>query len=236
MINDLARVPVFSDIPEDDLKKIAPLFKERVFKKNHILMFENDPCEEIYILRSGMVKIYRIHDGKEVTLGLALAGDIIGEIEMLSDGEHRVATIEVLEPIKAWLLTKKDFLFIVNEYPSVIRKAYKTLANRSRLLNRMIRYMTFCDVRTKTANLIMDLYCNFGDENATIINFKINQSLFASMVGVTRESISKTMSDFQSEGLIDVKQKQIYLLDIERLETLCDDTEEIPELRRWYDM
>ena len=236
MINNLSDIPIFSDIPTSELQYLTPLLKERHFKKNHILMFENDESDEVYLLRSGMVKIYRMYEGKEIVLSITMAGDIIGEVEALSSDNHRISSIEALENVSVWLMTKQDFLQIVDKYPSVLRNAYKILVERTRMLNRMIRYLTFYDVRGKVANLIMDFYYNFGTSNDDVfkIDLKINQTLIANMLGVTRESISKTLGEFQAEGLIDIRDKYLYLLDMDLLESICHETEEFPRLRKWY--
>jgi len=236
MIDNLSDIHIFSGLPEEDLQYIFPFLKERQFKKNHILMFENDESDEIYLLRSGMVKIYRMYEGKEVVLSITMPGDIIGEVESLSNNYHRISSIEALENVSVWQISGQDFMHIVDKYPIVLRNAYKILVERTRMLNRMIRYLTFYDVRGKVANLIMDLYYNFGTtkENVYKIDLKINQSLLANMIGITRESISKTLGDFQAEGLIDIRDKHLYLLDMKLLESMCLVTEEFPTLRKWY--
>lgn len=236
MIDNLSDIHIFSGLPEEDLQYIFPFLKERQFKKNHILMFENDESDEIYLLRSGMVKIYRMYEGKEVVLSITMPGDIIGEVESLSNNYHRISSIEALENVSVWQISGHDFMHIVDKYPVVLRNAYKILVERTRMLNRMIRYLTFYDVRGKVANLIMDLYYNFGTtkENVYKIDLKINQSLLANMIGITRESISKTLGDFQAEGLIDIRDKHLYLLDMKLLESMCHVTEELPTLRKWY--
>ncbi|RUT47247.1 Crp/Fnr family transcriptional regulator [Paenibacillus anaericanus] len=235
MITNLSDITIFSDLPEDALLRITPLLKERHFKKNHVLMFENDLSEEVFLIRSGMVKVYRLSEDREIVLSIATAGDIFGEAEALSNDIHRISSVEALENVSAWQLSKQDFLQIVEEYPSVLRKAYTILIERIRVLNRLIRYLSFYDVRTKTANLIMDLYYNFGNQNDNVykIDLRIGQSLLANMLGVTRESISKTLSDFQAEGILDIQDKYFYILNKSKLESICNKTEEIQELRKW---
>lgn len=236
MITNISDIPILSDIPENEWPRITPLLKERQFKKNHILMFENDVSDEVYIIRSGMIKIYRMHEGREVILSISGPGDIVGEAEALTNDSRRISSIEALEKVSVWQLSRQDFLHIVEQYPSVMRKAYVILVERIRMLNRQVRYMAFYDVRAKVANLIVDLYYNFGipDDNGYKIDLKINQSMLANMLGVTRESISKTLGDFQHEGLIDIRDKYFYLLAKDRLEVICNGSEEFPELRKWY--
>ncbi|WP_409272681.1 Crp/Fnr family transcriptional regulator [Neobacillus sp. SCS-31] len=236
MINNLSDFPIFSGLPEDAIQDIMPLLKERQFKKNHILMFENDESDEVYLIRSGMLKVYRLHDGKEIVLSIAMPGEIIGEVEALSNDSYRISSVEALEPVTTWQIRKQDFLEIAETYPSVFRKAYMILVERIRILNRLVRYLTFYDVRTKVANLIIDFYFNLGrqTDNGYKIEMKINQTLLANMLGVTRESVSKTLTEFQDEKIIDIREKYFYIVDMKKLESLCEETEEIHTLRKWY--
>lgn len=231
---EITDIPLFKDFNSDQLNEIAPLLRQQKYKKNHVFMFENDNSDDIYILRAGKVKIYRIQEGKEVVLSFQQPGDIIGEAEAITGDSYRIASIEAIEPVVAWKIQKQDFLSIVDRYPSVLRKCYDLMFQRVRVLNRTIRYLTFFDVRTKVANLILDLYYNFGvQEDASCkIDMKFNHALLGSMIGVTRESITKTLGDFQSEGLLDIQQKYIYLLDVDRLEHISGEAEEA-ELRKW---
>jgi len=238
MDTSLSKIPIFSDIPENDLQQILPLLKVRHFKKNHMLMFENDESEDIYIIRTGILKVFRLHEDKEIVLSMALPCDILGEVEALSLVNYRISSIEVIEDVTAWQIRKEDFLELVEKYPVILRNAYKILAERTRILNRLIRYLSFYDVRTKVANLIVDFYINFGEQSkeGNKIDLKINQSFLATMLGITRESISKTLNDFQNEKLIEIREKNLYILDLKKLESICSEAEEIQTLRKWKNL
>lgn len=237
MITALSEIPIFSGIPENDLRDIFPLLKERKFKKNHILMFENDESEDVYLIRSGILKVFRLHEEKEIVLSLASAGEILGEVEALSIGNHRISSIEIMENVSAWQISKTDFLQLVEKYPVILKNAYAILVERTRILNRLIRYLSFYDVRTKVANLLMDLYYNFGAQNTDCkIDLKITQSFLATMLGITRESISTTLNEFRIEKLIDIREKNIYILDMKKLEATCNQAEENQLLRKWRNL
>ncbi|MDN7240601.1 Crp/Fnr family transcriptional regulator [Planococcus sp. N028] len=220
------------------MSKILPLLKERSFKKNHLLMFENDESDEVYIIRSGLLKVFRLHEDKEIVLSIAMPGEILGEVEALSLVDYRISSIEALEDVSAWQIRRKDFLQLVEMYPVILKNAYKILVERTRILNRLIRYLSFYDVRTKVANLIVDFYFNFGEltDAGYRIDLKINQSFLATMLGTSRESVSKTLNEFQDEKLIDIREKNFYILDMKKLESICNQTEEIQSLRKWYNL
>lgn len=238
MIQDLTEVTLFKDIPKEHIPDLLPLFKPRHFKKNHNLIFENDWSDEIYFIRSGIVKVYRVKEAQEIVFNFHFPGNAVGEVEAICDtvSWQRMASVEAIEPVDAWVITRKDFLFIIDKYPLVLRRAYNLLLERLMVMNRKVRSLTFDDTRTRTANLIMDLYHNFGGKDGGVckIDFKITQSLLADMLGITRESISKMLNEFKRDGIISIRQKCIYIMDLEQLERNCNEPDEQSAHRVWH--
>lgn len=111
MIDYLKDIEIFSDLSEEQLASYGHFFRIRNYKKNHILMFENDDTEEIYFIKSGLLKIYRMHEDKEIILGIATPGDVIGETEALSDVEYRLSTVEALSDVSLLTISKRIFFF-----------------------------------------------------------------------------------------------------------------------------
>jgi CRP/FNR family cyclic AMP-dependent transcriptional regulator len=239
MIQDLSEITLFKDIPQEDLQELLPLFKNRHFKKNHNLIFENDLSDEVYFIRSGIVKVYRVKEAQEIVFNFHFAGNAVGEVEAICDDKrlHRMASVEAFEPVTAWMIKKQDFLHIIDKHPLVLRRAYNLLLERLSIMNRKVRSLTFDDTRTRTANIIMDLYHNFGvmQDSAYKIDFKITQSLLADLLGLTRESISKMINELKKDNIISIQQKYIYILDLERLEGICNDPDEASTNRVWHE-
>jgi CRP/FNR family transcriptional regulator len=237
MIQNLTAVNLFKEIPEDDCVKLMPLFKSRSFKKNHTLIFENELSnDDIYIIRSGIAKVYRIQQDQELIFNFHLPGDVVGEVEAICGGapNYRMASVEAVEPVVAWVIAGSDFRHIMDTYPIVWKNAYRVLVERLRVMNRKIRSLAFDDLRTQTANLLLDLYdnCGVSQGNERIINLKLTQGLLADLLGVTRESVSKIMSELKRERVIEMRQKFICILDMVQLEHLCRDSD--PVSRRWH--
>ncbi|WP_135548835.1 Crp/Fnr family transcriptional regulator [Paenibacillus cymbidii] len=237
MIQNLTAVNLFKAIPEDDCVKVMPLFKSRSFKKNHTLIFENERSnDDIYIIRSGIAKVYRIQQDQELIFNFHLPGDVVGEVEAICGGatNYRLASVEAVEPIVAWVIAGSDFRHIMDAYPIVWKNAYLVLAERLKVMNRKIRSLAFDDLRTQTANLLLDLYdnCGVNQGNERLINLKVTQGLLADLLGVTRESVSKIMNEFKRDRVIEMRQKFIYILDMAQLDHLCVNSD--PESRRWH--
>lgn len=238
MIQNLTAVNLFKEIPTDDCVKLMPLFKNRSFKKNHTLIFENEfSNDDIFIIRSGIAKVYRIQQDQELIFNFHLPGDVVGEVEAICGGvpNVRMASVEAVEPVVAWVIAGSDFRQIMDTYPFLWKNAYRVLAERLRVMNRKIRSLAFDDLRTQTANLLLDLYDNCGvtQGNERIIQLKLTQGVMADLLGVTRESMSKIMSEFKRDRVIEMRQKFICIMDMAQLEHLCRDS--APVSRRWHE-
>ncbi|MBN3522929.1 Crp/Fnr family transcriptional regulator [Paenibacillus apiarius] len=235
MIDDLRDVFMFQDLTAAQCEAIIPLLKARSYKKSQILIYEEDQGTDLYILREGLVKVYRLHQDKEIIFNFQFPGDVVGEMEAIADHQHRVASIETMEPSHFWVISRPDFLRAMDEHPSILRRAYQRMLDHLRVMNHKVRYLSYLDVRLKAANLILDLYYNLGTlhESAYKIECKLTHHLLATMIGVTRESISKVMRDFHEEGILVMQQKYIYITDLERLQSMCDDMQDVTSSRKW---
>ncbi|WP_018756942.1 Crp/Fnr family transcriptional regulator [Paenibacillus terrigena] len=239
MITDLRQITIFQDLPDEGVERIMPMLKKRQFRKNQVIIYEQDQNGDVFIIRSGSIKVYSLLEDKEIIYGVAFPGHVVGEIEAIYYDDYRIASIAAMETVHTWFITKQDFLKIVDEYPSVLRRAYWLLVESVRILNRKAQYISFLDTRLKAANLIYDLYCNLGmetdTESAYIIDYKLTHHVIANMIGVTRESISKVLKDFQDEGIISIERKTITITDLAKLRSICDSVGHVPPKHRiWY--
>ena len=89
-------IQLFDGMTDEQVQTILSKLPSRKYKKNHMLIFEDDPIEKIYIIKSGMLKVYRMHEGKELILGFAKRHEVLGEIELFSDG-NALSSVEVIE-------------------------------------------------------------------------------------------------------------------------------------------
>lgn len=235
MLDCISNFYIFSDLSKDEISTIEPLFKSRNYRKNQVIMYENDISNYVYFLKSGSVKIFRMHLDKETVLGIVTEGHVLGETEIFSSEKNNISSVETLEDSSACFISKKDFLKLTQAYPSILLKSYEILADRVRVLNRTIRYLSFYNVRTKVANILLDFSCNFSvkEGDAYVINLNINQSLIGNMLGLTRESVSKTLSEFRKEGLITITSNQIVILDHKELGVISEQDSDEASLRKW---
>jgi len=230
-------IPLFRNIfPIIDIDLVCSLFIERTYPKGQILFFQGDEANELYIVKSGVLKIYQEDDVKEVILGHQFSGEPVGEIEVIYDEMPRLASVATLEKTTLWIIKKDEFSLLLNRYPELLRRILYITCERLNQANQKIYYLTFLDTRLQLANLLLDLYENFGQENCDgkVINWKVTQDHIAKMLGLNRESVTRTLRDFKKEGLISTRKRYLYLDNINEIKRIVHQSKSKIDNRTWH--
>ena len=218
--DDLKRVPLFSDLSEDELARFAAVVREREYPKNSVILFEDDPGDALYIVSSGQVKVVLIgEDGREVILSVLGDGDFFGEMSLIDD-EPRSAHVIAMKDSRLLVLRRDDFQQQIQLLPSIALKVLKVLVGRLRRADAKIGGLVLLDVNGRVAKLLLDL----GDEGGgPHITRKLTHHTIAQMIGSSRETVSRAMRELTDRGLIEVSRREITIKNRDGLATLAGD-------------
>ena len=118
-VDHLKNVPIFSDLSDSDLTKIASKMIPREYEKGKMILLEESHGESFFIITSGAVKVTRLSDdGREVILAILGESDFFGEMSLL-DGAGRSANIVANEKALMLTLSRRDFLDCLESYPKI---------------------------------------------------------------------------------------------------------------------
>jgi len=114
-ISLLKAIPLFSELSDSDLREIEKVSVRQVFKKDNMILIEEEVGSTMFIILEGRVKISRISDeGREVILSILSEGDFFGEMSIL-DGQTRSANVVTLEDSKIRVIRREDFLQMLHD-------------------------------------------------------------------------------------------------------------------------
>ena len=114
----LATVPLFGGIDRAELQQFAELSREKSFPKGSVILFENDPGDSLYVIRSGRCKVVLIgEDGREVILGVLGVSDHFGELSLIDD-RPRSAHVIAMDDSHLLVLRREDFRKRVEASPA----------------------------------------------------------------------------------------------------------------------
>lgn len=222
LIKFLKTVPLFSELEETDLERIANVASVQKYHKDNIILIEEEVGTTMFIIMSGKVKISRISDdGREVILSILSEGDFFGEMSLL-DGQTRSANVTAIEESELLMIRREDFLQMLYDYPQIAVNLLKELAQRIRKSDEQIKSLSLQDATGRVASTILRIAEDSGIFRKGVVeisNLPLQQDL-ANMAGTSRETISRVIKSLCQDGLLKKEGNKIYILDYEKFKTM----------------
>lgn len=203
----------------DVLKQLmAELATEKRLEKGEVLFEQGDPGETLYAIGSGTLEFSVLSpDGRKLILDVMSKGAIFGEIALFSPGP-RTATVIALEGATVWGIKNADVLASLNERPELGVDMIQLAGRRMRWMGQQLRDQVFLPLPMRLAQKILYLAKHNGADDNTL---KLSQAELAEFVGVSRESVSKTLAIWKREGVIDLSRGSLRILEQENLEKIA---------------
>ncbi len=211
---DLFReVPLFADLDEPDLDSLLAVATRRKFPKDSVIFFEHDPGDSLFMILSGRVKVTILSDdGREIILSVLGEKDFFGEMSLL-DNEPRSATAIAMEDTEVVILHQREFLAIVEKRPRVLVLLLAVLSSRLRKANHQIGSLALLDVYGRVASVLLEMAKESGTrlKDGRICFRRPTHQEIANMIGATRETVSRMISDLHRQGYIEISGKNVII-------------------------
>ncbi|GAA4322161.1 response regulator [Mucilaginibacter gynuensis] len=197
----------------EELKNLIASRRVRQIKKKQILYYEGDQPQGLYLVLEGNIRtIKQAEDGRELMTGLFKAEDYLGINAVLTDDVYS-ETAEAADDSAVCILPKDMIVNLINKYPSVSRQFIRILSDNIREKEEQLLELAYHSVRKRLAQVLVRLSKQLTDPES----FKISRDELAAMAGMATETVSRTLTDFKEENLIEKKGSHIRILDINRL-------------------
>ncbi|MEM7570637.1 MAG: helix-turn-helix domain-containing protein [Pseudomonadota bacterium] len=190
---------LLSLLKDDDADAFASLGRPATLAKGATLYEEGTPCKYAYTLNSGVLMLERLSmDGRRQVLAFVYPGDFIG-IEV--SGRHLVSAVALKEAT----LTR----FAINDVEALARERASIDQALKQVTNRILAYALdqICvlgrmDARQRLMFLFVHLMHRQGLKEPVDIDIPMTRQDMADFLGLTMETISRTVSRLKNERLI----------------------------------
>jgi CRP-like cAMP-binding protein len=184
--------------------------------RGKVLFHEGDEADRLYLIEAGKMKLGQGTDGRRETLLAVLGpGEIIGELTLFDPGT-RTATATAVTGVDLLELSHEAFIEWLSENPAASKHLLKALAQRLRRTNEAVGGLVFQDVPGRVAKALLDMAERFGEEfedGIVLVQHSLTQEELAHLVGASRETVNKALSEYASRGWIRLEGRSVYLLD-----------------------
>jgi CRP/FNR family cyclic AMP-dependent transcriptional regulator len=169
------------------------------------LFLPGDPSDGCYRIDEGLLKVSVIAaTGGERILAILGPGAIVGELSML-DGTPRSASVAALRDSKLSFISGAAFQAFADIHPEVYRHGMMLLARRLRDTNDALAATAFMSLKGRVARALLSLADAFGHDvgnGRILIRQKLTQSDLAAMAGISRENVSRILSDWMRGAVL----------------------------------
>ncbi|MEM7182371.1 MAG: cyclic nucleotide-binding domain-containing protein [Spirochaetota bacterium] len=193
----------------------------RNYPSNQMIFCENEPGNDMYIIQKGKIKITKMIEGRDITLGILKQGDIFGEMSLI-DNKPRSASAITTEQVALLAINKKNFEGMVKTQPQLMTRIIVILSERvwdsyRKLANTMIK-----DVNGRIADMLLTLVEKSRVKVAPRANydFQLNVVEFLKMMGLSDRDLGLFQKFTKANGFVRIDRGNIICSDLALLERL----------------
>jgi len=210
-------------LSEENFEKLQGIMYIRHFEKGSCLFWEGDAANHLYYIMEGRVRTTKSADnGRTLTLYLHQQGDLIGQMDPFQDSVHNFSA-EVTEDVKAGVIQRKDLEVLLWQNSDLAIEFMKWMGLMHRLTQTKFRDLIMFGKTGALCSLLIRLSNSYGTEteDGIFIDLKINNTELADMIGATRESVNRMLSELKKDGIISNQHGHMVIKDIAYLREVC---------------
>ncbi len=212
----LEKAPLFRDLPEEDLSRLAEIAFPKRYEKGEIIFSAGEEALGFYLVAEGLVKIYRLSArGRQQILHVLGPGEVFAEAALFS-GSRYPAWAETLAPSEIIFFPRRAFLDLVRRRPELALNMLAVLSLRLRSMAALVDSLSLKEVPERLAAYLLYLKESRGSE----FELEIPKGELAALLGTVPETLSRVLARLSEEELIEVSGRRIRILNEEGLRRL----------------
>ena len=212
---------VFKELPEETVERLVARMDKKRFRAGEYIFCQDDPVNHLYILELGEVEIYKSDtNGRKLTLWFIEASEVFCLANMFAARSfaNAVARTECL----AFRLEKEKLITSLGEDSRLSMQFITCMSSKMASYATLLEDFTFRDVKSRLARLLMR-YISQDDKQQSIC--PLTHSEIASLLGTSREVVSRSLKFLRDEGIVDSnpkgKKQHLAILDIKNLQQIA---------------
>lgn len=210
----LRNVSIFADLDPAAVSALERLAEVKDFPAGSVIVSQHDRGEALFVLVSGKVKVVLYGEsGREIILSIfGSRGDFFGEMSLLDD-EPRSATVVADGPSRLLVLSRRDFRAHIEDHPRTALRILQELSRRLRRADAVIGNLALLDVYGRLAGKLREMAATDGEEaeDGVLVRRRPTQAEIAAMIGTSRETVSRALSEFARRGWLAMSGKRLLL-------------------------
>ena len=206
-----------ASVDNKTLESLSDESSTDVYKKKQIVYKQGNYPHYLFYVLKGKVKTFKTHeDGKDLVIDLYNEGDFFGYTALLENSAY-TETAEATEETELAQIPKKEFETLLNSNPAIARKLIALLSKNIVAKESQLLGIAYNTLRKKVAGALVAMLKKYHVNKNEPFVIESSREELATIAGTATESLIRTLSDFKSENLIDIRSGKIVIEDEKRL-------------------
>lgn len=213
---------VFSGLEKEGLEKLTCEKSSQMVQRGGVIFHEGQRPSGLYCISQGKVKVYKIGDeGREQILRLDKPGHVLGYRALVS-GEPYRASASAIEDSVICFIPAHVIKEALSKEPEVAMRMMRLFSRDLKNAENRLTDLTQKPVRERLAQTLLALHENYGITEEGNLDVYLTRQEMANFMGTTTETVIRTISEFNKEGLIQLNGKRIALNNKSALESMAE--------------
>lgn len=209
----LSRVPFFAALEHPQLEAVNGMFRAYGYSPGEPIYRSGTPANRLFVVAHGRVKTVRhTAAGQDVLFGILTPGEMFGGLPVLGSSEY-LDDAEAQTACCVLGISSTDFRVVLQRNPGVALAVLDVVAARLHEAQEALAQLSGLPVEARVAAALLKLGEKLGvaQEGGVLLDTPISRQDLAAMTGTTTESVSRVMSEFRKQGLIESGRRWIVL-------------------------
>ncbi|MGO4888446.1 Crp/Fnr family transcriptional regulator [Anaerobacillus sp. MEB173] len=224
LVKDIVgQIPLFKGLSEDTTMALNDIVKVKTVRKGEVLFQDYDKASAIFFINKGKVRLSKCtSDGKEITLGIRMSGQMFAEVALFAKSEMTYpATATILEQGSVSYIQNEDLEKFISNRPDLAMEIFRVMADRLRAAQTTLRDVVLYGNLGSLASTLLRLAKEYGEQTSTgvKINLKLTNQDLGNFFGATRESVNRMISNLKGKDILSVNKGYITIHEVDELKS-----------------
>ena len=224
-IQRLQHIALFKGLTDAQLVETVKAARRRKFGKDEYLYMQGDLADAFYVLIEGRIKMSQVTvEGQQVILRYVAPGEAFGIIAAISEAEYP-ASAETVDDSEVLAWDQAVIRGLMVKIPAIALQALKIQATRIREFQDRLRELSTERVERRIARALLRLARQTGKKTneGVLIDMPLSRQDLAQMTGTTLFTVSRTLSQWESKGLIKSSREKVIIAFPHGLVSIAED-------------
>ncbi len=221
----VSRASLFKDLDAEGLAQVVQAAHTRAVSHSEFYFHQGNPATTLYVLLAGKARLLQLSpEGNEVLLGFVMPGEMFGGVSFLGQADYPLSA-QAVEDCLAACWDGGTMSNLMEHFPRLALNAMRHMSARMQEMQARVRELSTERVERRIANTLLRLANQTGVKSpaGVLINVALTRQDIAEMTGTTLYTVSRTLSRWEQEGIIESRRERVIIRSPHGLVMIAED-------------